>query len=58
MWHVITVGGAIIIVSISVALLEDLHVLILTVDSKWRVSGHYINIELHFVHNVYWCCIY
>ena len=53
MWFVITVGGAIIIVSISVALLEDVLVLIiLTVDSSGGLVDN-INIWLHIVDNVY-----
>ena len=55
-WLVITVGGAIIVMY--VALLEDVHVLILTVIFKWRIIGYYINTGLYYVHNVYWYCIY
>ena len=39
MWLVITVGGAITIVNISVALLEDVHVLTLTVVGLVGISG-------------------
>ena len=45
-------------VNISVALLEDIHALILTVVNKWRISGHYINTGLYYVHYVYWYCLY
>ena len=47
-WLVITVDGAIIVMY--VALLEDVHVPILTVS---RIIGYYINTGLYYVHNVY-----